>query len=190
MVRVGWWNIGFIGIGGYAEFENLSGGDYDVTVTYQTQRIQITAYSYFYSEAAPITEYDMYFYYIYADTYAAHEDGLANDLAVYCDVDLSDGATGQVNINATVFDDWAKWAAFANTSYITTGAEVEGEYIFIYNLTEGIYTLRYELFDVNWTLRDVVTQTEVIIAGNDTPINVDKMVDDMDGGNAMNDIIL
>jgi len=189
MVQVGWWFIGFIGIGGYAEFDNLTGGDYDVTVTYQAPRREITAYSYFYSEAAPVTEYDMHFYYINAETFSAHEDGMTNDLAIYCDVDISDGVTARVNINATVFDDWAAKVALENTSYVTTGAEVEGEYMYIYNLTEGMFTVRYELFDVNWTLRDVVTQTEVTVAGNDTPINVDKMVDDMDGGNALNDIV-
>ena len=189
MVRVGSWLIGFIGIGGYAEFDNLTGGDYDVTVTYQAPRREITAYSYFYSEAAPITEYDMFFYYINAETFSAHGDGKTDDLSIYCDVDISDGVTARVNINATVFDEWASVAAFTNTSYVTTGADVEGEYMYVYNLTEGIFTVRYELFDVNRTLRDVVTQTEVTIAGNDTPINVDKMVDDMDGGNALNDVV-
>jgi len=189
IVQVGGSYIGITGVEGWAQFENISKGDYSIRVSYQTPQRAIIYYSYFYAEAPPITEFDMIFYYIYARVVNA-DGGVSNDdLEIFCDVDISDGVTAGVNINATVFDQWAQKTTFANTSYFATGWDYDNQLIYIYNLSEGYHTLRYELFDDNWTLRDVHTQTDVTVYGNDTPINVDKLVDDLDGGGTMNDVL-
>ncbi len=189
IVQIGGSYIGITGIEGWAQFENISMGDYSVRVSYQTPQRAIIYYSYFYAEGPPITQYDMNFYYIYANVINADGGSSNNDLEIYCDVDISDGVTAFVNINATVFNQGAEKIAFANTSYTATGWEFDDQNIYFYNLSEEYHTLRYELFDHNWTLRDVRTQTDVTIYGNDTPINVDKMVDDLDGGGTLNDVL-
>jgi PKD repeat protein len=189
IVQVGGSYVGLIGVEGWAQFENISQGDYSVRVSYQLPRTAIVSYSYFYAEGPLITEYDMNFYSIYARITNADGGSSNNDLEIYCDVDISDDVTAQVHINATVFNQWAEKTAFANTSYMATGWEYDDQYIYIYNLSEGYHTVRCELFDHNWTLRDVRTQTDVTVYGNDTPINVDKMVDDLDGGGSMNDVL-
>lgn len=183
-VHIGW-SREIIGPDGYARFENLSGGWYVVEVTY---RNRITASSSYYAEA-PLEVVEMYFYYINGQAADVDGDGLVNDLEIYCDVDISGGATSRVNINATVFDEWAKRTAFSNTSYVTTGTLVENELFYVMNLTPGYYTLRYELFDPNWTLRDISAQEGAQIFSNDAMFNVDVSVNDHDNGSSMNDVM-
>ncbi len=180
------WNRAFVNARGFAQFNNLTDGPYDVWVTYLGN---LYARSYFYSEGITIVEYDMYFYSIYTYPIDADGDGKENDLEIYCDVDISDGVTAEVNINATLYDNYAYKIGFANTSYVTTGYDVEKEFFYLYDLEDGVYTLRFELFDSNWTLRDASTQTEIAVGMEHTLVNVEKMVDDMDGGGNMNDIM-
>ncbi|WP_455392003.1 PKD domain-containing protein [[Eubacterium] cellulosolvens] len=144
----------------------------------------------FYAEAENVTDISEYFFRVWAQTVALDNDGMTNDIDIYLDVDVANGKTSNVTVNATVFFENRTIAATGSVSYTTTGAEVEDEHIYIRNLTSNLtYNIRCELFDDLGNLEDVWYIDEVVIQVAYGIINVDNYVMELNDDDHFNDVI-
>ncbi len=165
------------------DFEN---GFHNVDITTRNYWTETT----FYAEALNVTDINEYFYWVEGSIVALDNDGLANDLDIYLDVDIDDGYTSNVTVNATVYYENRTVAATGSTNYTTIGYEVEDEHIYIYNLTSNMtYNLMCELFDDHGNLEDVWYQEGLVVQVSYGVINVDKFVQDLHNDNHLNDVI-
>lgn len=144
----------------------------------------------FYAEKMNETDVHEYFFNVYARVVALDVDELANDIDIYLDVDVLDGKTSNVTVNATIYYENRTVAATGSINYTTTGTETEDKHIYIFNLTHNLtYYLICELFDEAGNLEDIWFQERLIVQIAYGNINVDNFVLDLDNDNHYNDVI-
>jgi hypothetical protein len=164
---------------------NFKTGFHEVNVI--NRNFQAT--SSFYAEGLNETDKEEYFFSVDANIVALDGDERANDLDIYIDVDVAEGKTSNVTVNATVFYQNRTIAATGFTNYTVIGSEVEDEHIFIYNLTSNLsYNLRLDLYDEQNNLEDVWFIEGIVIQSSFSKINVDVAVQDLDDDNHLNDV--
>jgi PKD repeat protein/DNA-directed RNA polymerase subunit M/transcription elongation factor TFIIS len=165
---------------------NFDVGFHDVWVT--TRNFQ--AFTIFYAEEDNVTDYEEYFFRVIGNVVALNPDGWANDIDIYIDVDISDGKTSNVTVNATVFYENRTIAALGSISYQTTGSERENKHIYIRNLTNNLtYFIRCDLIDDGGNLEDVWYLERLVIQVAFGNINVDNWVFDLNNDDQFNDVI-
>ncbi len=143
----------------------------------------------FYAEAENITDNEEYFFDVRPQIVALDPDRLMNDIDIYLDVDVANGKTSNVTVNATVYYENRTIAATGTTNYTTTGSEIEDEHIYIYNLTNNLtYAIICELFDEHGNLEDVYYQDGLVIQVAYGKINVDNAVLDLQDDDHFNDV--
>jgi len=164
---------------------NFEGDFHDVWVQFNN----FNDFTTFYSEAEDVASVNMYFFSVFGEVSALDDDKLANDLDIYIDVDIEDGKTADVTVNATLYYENKTIAAEESINYTTTGYEVENKHIYIYNLTNNLtYYLKFELMNETGDLKDVRYQENIVIQIAYGLINVDMYVFDLNDDDHYNDV--
>jgi hypothetical protein len=127
---------------------------------------------------------------VYGQVVALDNDNIANDIDVYLDVDIPDGKTSNITVNATVYYENRTVAVMESINYTTTGPDIEDEHIYIYNLTNNLtYYIKCELFDEEGNLEDVWFLEGLVIQVAYGNVNVDPAVLDLDDDDHFNDVV-
>ncbi len=130
-----------------------------------------------------LADYDEYFYRISAQTHDLDSGDALNDVEIYIDVDTDYNKYSNVTVFADFYDENGLFVAYARTTYTVFSHSIENKYIYVYNLSNGNYSINYTLYDSFGRLEDVDNQIIVIEnevplakAGNDQTVLVDHVV--------------